>query len=98
MAETDTIQFTLLVGTMEKDWEAILNSRYCIFNVEESLYIANVNMAATADGFARLIYQGLRTGDVPENLIKMYREAVYGKNEKVRNRILTRVYSVVSSE
>ena len=42
----------------------------------------------------KFICDGLREGDVPDNLKKLYVEAVYGTNAKVKNRIIKRIYAI----
>ena len=66
------------------EWNEILKGKWKAYDVEKSLYIDSVKRVNTPDGRAKIICDGLREGDVPENLKKLYVEAVYGKNEKVK--------------
>ena len=76
------------------DWGQILKAKYKPFEVERSIYIDSQKLANGPMMFAQYICDGLRPGDVPDNLRKIYREAVYGTNEKVKARIVSRIYSI----
>ena len=74
------------------EWDEILKGKWKAYDVEKSLYIYSVSRVNSPEGRAKIICDGLRPDDVPENLRKLYDEAVYGSNEKVRTRILGRMY------
>ena len=76
------------------EWDQVLRGKYKIFDVEKSIYTDNQKVCNGPLMFAQYISDGLRQGDVPENLRKLYKEAAYGSNERVKSRIITRVYSV----
>ena len=76
------------------EWGQILKSRFRAFDVEKSIYIASQKVANGPLMFAQYIYDALRPGDVPDNLRNLYREALFGTNQKVRARIISRIYSI----
>ena len=76
------------------EWGQILKCKYRPFDVEKSIYTESQNVANGPLMFAQYISDALRPGDVPDNLRKLYREAVYGTDGKVRARIINRVYSI----
>ena len=75
-------------------WAEILKGKYKPFDVEKSIYIQSQRLANSPLMFAQYIIDGLRPGDVPENFMKLYREAVYGTNPKVKSRIISRIYNI----
>ena len=75
-------------------WESVLKSKFKAFDVEKSLYSQNRSKANTPEMYAKYICDGLRDGDVPDNLRKMYTEAVYGTDAKVKKRIFKRIYAI----
>ena len=77
----------------ENSWDEILNCRYRLFEIEKSIYTDSQTVANGPLMFAQYISDGLRKGDVPEKLA-MYKEAVYGKNPKVKAQIISRIYSL----
>ena len=76
------------------EWDKILQAKYKFFEVEKSIYIDNRNKANSPEVFAKCIFDGLREGDIPENLQKMYHEAVYDTDKKVKQCIIKRVYAI----
>ena len=76
------------------EWDAILNDKFKVYPVEESIYIDSVHRANGPEMFAKFICDQIRPSDVPENLQKLYREAVYGTDTKVKNRIKKRMYLI----
>ena len=42
--------------------------------------------------YAKYICDSIRDGDVPDDLLKLYHEAVYGQDVKVKERIWKRMY------
>ena len=81
-------------GNFGEDWAVILKCKFKPFDVEKSIYADSMQIANCPMMFAQYICDGLRPGDVPENLRKLYQEAVYGTNEKVKSRIVSRMYSI----
>ena len=75
-------------------WDQILKCKFKPFDVEKSIYTQSQTTANGPLMFARFICDGLRPGDVPENLMKLYREAVYGTDPKVKARIVSRMYTL----
>ena len=69
------------------DWKAILKQKFKLYDVEKSIYIASHDKSNNPEVYAKLICDSLRDGDVPGNLRKLYREAVYGNNKDVKARI-----------
>ena len=72
----------------------IMQSKFKFYDVERSIYLENHNKVNAPEDFAKLICDGFRPGDVPENLRKLYREAVYGSDKAVKRRIIKRVYAI----
>ena len=83
-----------MAETNGNDWDEILKCKFKAFDVEKSIYTDSQQIACSPLMFAEKILDGLRPGDVPENLRKLYREAVFGSNAKVRSRIISRVYRI----
>ena len=74
--------------------DEILKGKRKAYDVKKSLYVDSMNKANSADERAKIICDGLRDGDVPSNLAKLYFEAVYGVNDKVKSRIMNHVYFI----
>ena len=91
---TSSVPNSLIKMSNILEWDKILQAKYKFFEVEKSIYIENHNKANSPEIFAKFICDGLRSGDVPENLKKMYHEAVYGTDKKVKQRIIKRVYAI----
>ena len=66
------------------EWDEILKGKWKAYDVEKSLYIESVKKTSAPDERAKFICDNLRLGDVPENLKKLYNEAVYGSDAKVK--------------
>ena len=75
-------------------WEKLLQAKYHFYDVEKAIYVENRNKANSVDMFAKSICDKLRPGDVPDNLQKLYNEAVYRTDPKVKSRIHKRVYGI----
>ena len=75
-------------------WEAILKERYGVFDIEKSLYKQYMTVLSTPRALTQAICDGIRPTEVPFNLRKIYREAVYGTNAKVRARILNQMNTI----
>ena len=78
----------------QNEWGVVLKGKYKLFDVERSIYTDSQRVANGPLMFAQFICDALRPGDVPDNLRKLYVEAVYGTNEKVKSRIISRMYSI----
>ena len=77
------------------DWESILRERYATFKVEENAFLESLKICNSTEVSAEKIYLTIKDdADIPRNLKLMYREAVYGSDEKVRNRIRNRVGNI----
>ena len=81
-------------GDNSSDWDEILRCKFKPFDIEKSIYTDSQTVANGPNMFAQFICDGLRPGDVPDNLRKLYREAVYGTNAKVKSRIISRIYRI----
>ena len=77
-----------------EDWNEILRGRYEIYDVEVSVYIDVCSEGGTYETISRAILEGLRPGDVPKNLYKLYKEAVFGTNLNVHHKIKNRIYHI----
>ena len=76
------------------EWGVILKCKFKPYDVEKSIYSSSMQVANSPLSFAQYIYDALRPGDVPENLTKLYKEALFGSNPKVKARIVSRMYSI----
>ena len=76
------------------EWDEILKGKWSAYDVEKSLYIESVKKTSAPDVRAKRICDGLRPGDVPPNLNKLYVEAVYGSGPKVKARIISHLYFI----
>ena len=76
------------------EWDEILKGKWKVYDVEKSLYLDSVKKTSAPDERAKLICDGLRPGDLPDNLHKLYVEVVYGSDAKVRSRILSCIYFI----
>ena len=76
------------------EWEKILQGKFKVYDVEKSLYTENRNKANSPEILAKFICDHLRPGDVPDNLKRLYHEAVYGSDKKVKQCIIKRIYSI----
>ena len=77
------------------DWEEILKDRFVTFKVEETAFIESLQICNSSEIAAEKIYETIKFDeDVPENLILMYKEAVYSENEKVKSRIKNRIANI----
>ena len=74
------------------DWEEILKDRYAIFKLEEQGFKESIDICNSTDVSAEKIYYTIMDSDeIPDNLKKLYREAVFGFNKKVKKRIKDRI-------
>ena len=84
------------VSTMNAfDWEPLLAERYPTFAIEEEAFLASLKYCNSTDVSAETIYWALKDlRHIPPNLKRLYKEAVYGFNEKVKRRIKNRVANI----
>ena len=75
-------------------WDELLQAKYKFAEIEKKLYSENRNKANTPEMYAKFICDNLRPGDVPENLCKLYHEAVYGCDGKVKAHIVKCIYGI----
>ena len=74
------------------DWEEVLHDRYATFKLEEQGFEESLEICNSTDVSAEKIYYTIRDAEeIPENLKIMYREAVFGNNEKVWSHIKNRI-------
>ena len=83
-----------MASNTENQWDEILKGRWAAYDVEKSLYVDSINKVNSIEERAIIICDGLRQGDVSENLRKIYLEGVYGTNEKVKSCIISRTYFI----
>ena len=70
------------------DWDEILRDRFAMFKLEEEGFLESLKVCNSTEVSAEKIYLTIKDcPEIPTNLKMMYREAVYGCNEKVRLRI-----------
>ena len=77
-------------------FEAILKKKFKPFPIEKSVYVNTKAKGNNPELYAKYICDALQDGDVPDDLIKLYQEAVYGKDPKVKERIYKRMYFLSS--
>ena len=74
------------------DWDEILRDRYVTFKLEEQGFRESLEICNSTEVSAEKIYYTIwDAAEVPDNLKMMYKEAVFGYNEKVKNRIKHRI-------
>ena len=85
--------------TMSKPtvWEQMLKERFAVYDVELSIYKDNMNRLNKPRAFAKAICDGLHPTEIPFTLRRLYREAIYGTDAKVRLRILNRMNTIARS-
>ena len=77
------------------DWEEILRDRYATFKVEEQAFLDSLKICNSTEISTERIYDAIKGDpDVPANLKLMYREAVFGTNQQVKNRIKNRLGNI----
>ena len=78
-------------------WDQMLKERFAVYDVQLSVYKDNMNRLNKPRAFAKTICDALRPTEVPFTLRRLYREAVYGTDVKVRLRILNRMNTIACS-
>ena len=87
-------ELTTMAEKIVCEWDEILKGKWSAYDVEKSLYLESVKKTSAPDVRAKIICNGLRQGDVPENLRKLYMEAIYGSDAKVHARIMSHIYFI----
>ena len=85
---------TMAASTSDYFWQDMLKSHFAVSECEIQLYISAKNKDNLPAEYAKSIFDGLKEGEIKKELYEMYREAVYGNNLKVRERIHKRMYFV----
>ena len=76
------------------DYAQIGKAKFPIYKVEENAFLESLKIANSNEVAAERIYEAIKNDeDIPENLKLLYKEAVYGSNERVKNRIRARISS-----
>ena len=75
-------------------WKPMLEQKFKVYNIEETVYIQSSQKANGPEMFAKFICDAITPGDVPDALKRLYQEAVYGINVNVKARIRNRMYLV----
>ena len=68
-------------------WPQILKERFAVYDIEQTLYKRYMSFLATPRAFAQALCDAIKPTEVPYNLHRLYREAVYGNDPKVRAQI-----------
>ena len=77
------------------DWDVIMRDRYATFKVEENAFIESLSICNSTEVAAERIYETIKDdADIPENLKLMYREFVFGDNDRVKGRIKNRITNI----
>ena len=77
------------------DWEEVMHDRYVTFKLEKQGFRESLEICNSTEVSAEKIYYTIKDApDFPENLKMMYREAVFGFNEKVQNRMKHRISNI----
>ena len=73
-------------------FDPILKMKFKPYDVEKSVYLHTKSKGNNPYLYAKYICDSLKDGDVPKELMKLYREAVYGNDKKVKERIYKWMY------
>ena len=77
------------------DWQLIMKDRFATFKVEEIAFLESLKICNSTDVATEKIYEAIKhDGDIPRSLKLMYKEAIYGENEKVKSRIKNRISNI----
>ena len=77
------------------NWDEILNDRYATFKTEENAFVESTKICNSTEIAVERIYEAIKEDDdVPENLKLMYREYIFGDNERVKRRIRNRISNI----
>ena len=68
-------------------FKSISKKKFRPFEVEKCVYVNTKSKDNNPHVYAKYICDSLKPGDVPDELMQLYREAVYGTDKKVRERI-----------
>ena len=84
-----------LVMASNIDWALVLRDRFATFKVEENAFVESLKICNSTEVAIERIYEAIKEDDaVPRNLKLMYREAIFGDNEKVKGRIRNRISNI----
>ena len=78
-------------------WDQLLKERFAVYDVKLSIYKDNMSRLNKPRAFAKAICDTLCPTEVPFTLRRLYHEAVYGSDAKVRLRILNRMNTIARS-
>ena len=73
-------------------FDPLLHMKFKPFNIEKSVYLSTKSKGNNPLLYAKYICDSLKEGDVPDELMQLYREAVYGTDQKVKDRIFKHMY------
>ena len=76
------------------DWDQIMKSKFKLYDVEKSIDIQSQRVVNGPVMFVQYICEALHPGNVPNDLHKLYKEAVYGMNAKVKSKIINCIYII----
>ena len=72
-----------------------MKDRFATFKVEEMAFMESLKICSSNEVAIQKIYEAIKNAeDMPKSLILMYREAIYGDNEKVKSRIRNRMSNI----
>ena len=98
-SQSSILKSIIWLGAMAEatsKFEAILKKKFKPYPIEKSVYVNTKAKGNNPVLYAKYICDALRDGDVPDDLLKLYREAVYGKDQKVKERIHKHMYFLAS--
>ena len=78
-------------------WPQILKERFAVYNIEQTLYKRYMSFLTTPRAFAQALCDAIKPTEVLYNLRRLYREAVYSNDPKVRARIFNRMNTIHQS-
>ena len=74
------------------DWGPLLVKKYVSFNVEVEAFLESLDVSNSTDISMAFIYDRIKNDEhVSPDLIKLYKEAVYGTEKVVKLRIKNRL-------
>ena len=80
---------------IQEDEVAACKGRFSILDIENKLFLEVVLTSSSTLVIAENLYEGIKDKSyVPEELKNVYRQGLFGRNEKARARIKNRVYTL----
>ena len=77
------------------DWSLILRDRFATFKVEETAFLESLKICNSTEIAIERVFEAIKDDvDIPRNLKLMYRESIFGDNEKVKQRIRNRISNI----